>query len=335
MNILITSAGRRGYMVDYFKKAVGTDGEIHAGNSSPVASALHHADKSVITPLIYNPGYIPFLVDYCKKENISAIISLFDVDLKVLAKNRDIFNKNGIEVIVSDESVIDICNDKLETYKFLSDNGFSTPKTFSALDKAISALKEGELLYPVIIKPRWGMGSIAVYEAESELELRILYDKCVRAIRNSYLKYESEIDLKHSVLIQSRIKGQEFGMDVINDLSGSFKGYVVRKKIEMRAGETDSAMVIEDERFGDIARKLSKTLGHIGNLDVDLFESDDLLYVLEMNARFGGGYPFSHAAGVDLAAAIVKWLCGEDVKNELEVDRYDELLCKEISVVEV
>ena len=335
MNVLITSAGRRGYIVDYFKEAMGDNGLVHAGNSDPIASALHHADRSVITPLIYDKEYIPFLLEYCRSEHIDILLSLFDVDLMILAKNKCLFEDAGTKVIVSDEKVIDICNDKYKTYEFLREKGYNVPQSFCSMDSAISALKGGSLHYPLIIKPRWGMGSIGIFDADNEDELRIVAPKCRRKIADSYLKYESEIDLEHSVIFQEKLDGQEYGMDVINDLNGDYATHVVRKKIAMRAGETDAAVVIDDNRFNEIAIRLSKSLGHIGNLDVDLFECNGKLYILEMNARFGGGYPFSHAAGINLPGAIKKWINGEKLNDELSVKRYNELCCKEISIVKV
>lgn len=112
-----------------------------------------------------------------QKNRIHAIISLFDIDLPVLSENKQLFNDIGVQVVVSDKSVIDICNDKLETYKFLVRNGFNAPKTYISLRDALNSIKIGEIKYPVIVKPRWGMGSIGVYEAENEEELLVLYKK--------------------------------------------------------------------------------------------------------------------------------------------------------------
>ncbi len=85
MNILLSSVGRRSYMVRYFKKALGKNGLVHAGNSVETY-AMQVADRSVITPLIYDTTYIDFLFDYCKKNDINAIIPLFDIDLPVLSR---------------------------------------------------------------------------------------------------------------------------------------------------------------------------------------------------------------------------------------------------------
>ena len=110
------------------------------------------------------------------------------------------------------------------------------------------------------------------------------------------------------------ITGQEYGMDIINDLDGNYQNTIVKKKIAMRSGETDCAQTVDFPEVKLIGERLSKLLKHIANLDCDAFidENGDV-YILEMNARFGGGYPFSHLAGVNLPKAIVKWLNKEEV----------------------
>ena len=111
MNILLTSAGRRTYMIEYFKQALNGTGKVFASNSI-LTYTLEQADEYVLTPNIYDDSYISFLIDYCKQKAISAVISLFDIDLPVLAKNKALFSKEGIKLIVSDYDVTQICNDK-------------------------------------------------------------------------------------------------------------------------------------------------------------------------------------------------------------------------------
>ena len=129
MNVLLTSVGRRAYMVKYFKDALGESGQVHVCNSDDKTVAFHYADKSVISPLIYDDNYIPFLLEYCKENKIDILLSLFDIDLMVLARNKQKFAQVGTRVIVSEPELIEICNDKWKTYLFLKENGFNVPKT--------------------------------------------------------------------------------------------------------------------------------------------------------------------------------------------------------------
>ena len=333
MNILITSVGRRSYLVNYFRVALSGRGKVHVANSSDISPAFLVADKSVVTPLIYDEKYIPFLLDYCKENEIDAIISVFDIDLPILAQNKDKFKEIGVNVIVSDKDVVDVCNDKWKTYQFLTQHKIKVPQTYINLNDAIVAIKNEEVRYPLIIKPRWGMGSIAVYEADNKEELEVFYEKTKRNILKTYLKYESQENLEESVIIQEKIIGQEFGLDVINDLDGKYITTIVKKKCAMRSGETDCAITVDNELAKKLGEKLSEIMHHIANLDVDIFDVDGQLFVLEMNARFGGGYPFSHMAGVDLPSAIANWLDNKKVTKELFTEEIGIKCQKDINMV--
>jgi carbamoylphosphate synthase large subunit/ribosomal protein S18 acetylase RimI-like enzyme len=335
MNILLTSVGRRSYLVKYFKQALEGHGEVHVSNSTELTPAFSRADKSTVTPLIYDKNYIPYLLNYCKVNRINAIISLFDVDLPVLSRNKKLFNEVGVQVVVSDKLVIDICNDKYRTYEFLTRNGFNAPKTYISLDEALNAIKLGEIKYPIIIKPRWGMGSIGVYEVLNEDELNVLYNKTLSSIKNSYLKYESQENLDESVIIQEKLLGQEYGLDIINDIDGKYQNTVVKIKHSMRSGETDCAETVDSPTLKKLGKSVSYKLNHIGNLDVDVFMSNDIPYILEMNARFGGGYPFSHMAGVNLPLAIIQWLKGQEVDSSLMEEEIGVLSHKDIGIQKI
>ncbi|MFL2105204.1 GNAT family N-acetyltransferase [Desemzia sp. FAM 23991] len=332
MNILLTSVGRRSYLVNYFKEVLGRDGKVHVSNSSSDTPAFKSADYSIVSPLIYDNEYIPFLLKYCKENNIGAIISLFDIDLPILSKNKKLFQKNGIQLVISDEKVIEVCNDKLKTFQFLTNHEVKSPLTFTSLAEAKTEIENDNLQFPVIIKPRWGMGSIGVYEVDNEEELNTLYNKTLKSIERSYLKYESDKNLKESIVIQEKLKGQEYGLDIINDLEGRYHTTIVKKKYAMRAGETDAAVTVDNKKLKLLGKKISETFKHIGNLDVDVFLVDDIPYVLEINARFGGGYPFSHIAGVNLPKAIIKWLKNEKISEDLLEEKIGVLSHKDINI---
>lgn len=142
LHILLTSVGRRGYLVKYFKEALGNNGKIYVANSVK-CSAFVYADQTVITPLIYDEKYIKFLKDYCIDNTINAIISLFDIDLLILAKHKKEFAEIGVTVIVSSKKIVEICNDKWKTYKFLKSKGFYTPDTYINVDEALQSVDNG------------------------------------------------------------------------------------------------------------------------------------------------------------------------------------------------
>ena len=333
MNILLTSAGRRTYMVQYFKNALNGFGQVHASNSV-YTYTLGCADQYVLTPNIYDDGYICFLIEYCKQNNISVIISLFDIDLPILAQNKHKFQDEGISVIVSDTPVTNICNDKWQTYEFLTQIKIKQTPSFLNLSDTIFALETGAINYPLIIKPRWGMGSIGIYKVNDDNELKVLYKKLHAEIFASYLKFESAADINQSIIIQEVIKGQEFGIEILNDLNGNFVTCIAKKKIAMRSGETDIAEIVDNTPFINIAKCISENLKHIANLDVDCFVTNDgEIYVLEMNCRFGGQYPFSHNAGVDFPKQIIEWIHGKATDIKLITPKIGTISCKDLTPV--
>lgn len=336
MNVLLTSVGRRAYLVKYFKEAVGDNGQVHVCNSDDLTVAFHYADHSVISPLIYDEKYIPFLLDYCKTHKIDVLLSLFDIDLLVLAQNKDKFAKIGTRVIVADSETIEICNDKWKTYQFLKKNGFFVPKTYLSLQKVLLAIDSGELHYPIIIKPRFGCGSIAMSIAEDEMALLYYFRRNTRTISRSYLKYESaSVAEDEQIIYQECLRGQEYGADLINDLNGDFRTVIVKKKIAMRAGETDIAKTVDEPLIRIECERLSRLMKHPGNMDCDVFLVDGKPYVLEMNARFGGGYPFSHMSGCNLPKAIVEWCLGHSVSDDCLKARVGCLGYKELTITPI
>lgn len=321
-------------MVKYFKEVIGNDGKVYVCNSDDKSIAFKYADKKVISPLIYDKNYIPFLVEYCQKNRIDIVISLFDIDLLMLARHKKEFEEIGTKVIVSDPQIIEVCNDKWKTYIFLKDNGFHTPLSFLNMREVIEKIEIGKLRYPIIVKPRYGCGSISVAIAYDEEDLQYLTKKANEDIENSYLKYESAVT-DNKVIYQECLKGQEYGADIINDLNGETQNVIVRKKLAMRSGETDIAQLVDEQVVRDTLVKLGQVTKHIANMDCDIFLVDGVPYVLEMNARFGGGYPFSHMGGCNLPKAIVDWARGKIVDKSVISAKTGITGYKEIYITEI
>lgn len=334
MNVMLTSVGRRAYMVKYFKEVLGNAGKVYVSNSDDKSIAFKYADKKVVSPLIYDKNYIPFLLDYCKRNSIEILISLFDIDLLILAKHKQQFEEIGTKVIVSDSKIVEICNDKWKTYQFLKDNGFHVPVSFLKINDVIAKIATRELSYPIVVKPRYGCGSISVAIAYDEEDLRYLTKKAQEDIANSHLKYESAAT-EDKVLYQECLKGQEYGADIINDLNGDIQNVIVRKKIAMRSGETDIAELVDEPIIKRELERLGMITKHIANMDCDVFLVNRVPYILEMNARFGGGYPFSHMGGCNLPKAIIEWVKGNVVDKEMISAKTGITGFKEIYITQV
>lgn len=330
MNILITTAGRRTYIIDYFKHALNGDGKVIAANSVYTYS-LSHADEFVITPSFYSDEYIPCVLQICKEKEVDAIISLLDADAKVLSTHRPDFENTGTRLIISSTEVMDICNDKLLSYHFLNSLGLLQPKTYIHTCEIKRAIQSKEISFPIIIKPRWGIGSYGVYFVDNENELDVFSHKLRKDILKTYMGYESAKDIDGCVLYQEIISGQEYGIQILNDFSGRFVAAFALKKIAMRSGETDIAETVDADPFLAESQKISNGLNHIGLLDMDcIVTPDGRLFVIEMNCRFGGQYPFTHLANVNVPKQIVDWLRGEGNNYGLLTPQIGIKACKDL-----
>lgn len=326
MNLLFTCAGRRTYLLKYFKEQLGGDGLIVATDMQLTAPALTAADVKIQVPAVYAPDYIDSTLEICRRYDIKALICLNDLELPILAENRNRFVELGVKLIVSSEDVIDICFDKFRTARYVESLGLRSPATYVRYGEAVAAINDGRLHFPLVLKPRWGSGSIGIEFVNSFDELEEVYAMLLKKVKKSILATASQGD--EYILIQQKIEGQEYGMDVMNDLEGQHRAVSVKKKLAMRAGETDKACTVDNAEISNIGRILGENLRHIGNLDVDVFEKDGKYYVLELNPRFGGGFPFSYEAGVNFPRAIIEWLRGNEIDGGILRPRHGETYAK-------
>ncbi len=335
MNILFTCAGRRHYLLQFFKEALAGGGKIIGADMQLSAPAFAMADVTYIVPAVYAENYTEKILEICKAEKVDAVISLNDLELPVLAAAREKFESIGVKIIVSSDAVIDICFDKWKTFKFGESIGLNQPKTYLTLDDAKAALASGEIDFPLVVKPRWGSASIGIdFPMDSE-ELELSYRLQKTKVMRSILSEASKTDAGRAILIQEKIGGTEFGIDILNDFNGETQQVYVKEKLAMRAGETDKAVLRNIPELEAIGKKLGDALGHIGNLDCDFFASNGKYYLLELNPRFGGGYPFTHMAGGHFPEAILAWLRGETFDFSKFSRNYDQVFAKADTLIPV
>ena len=334
MNILFTCAGRRTYLLKYFKENLAEGDKVVATDMQLSAPALQVADVKLQVPAVYDPEYVNITLNICKEQKIDALLSLNDLELPILAENKERFEELGVKVIVSDPEVIDIAFDKYKTAQWVESLGLVAPKTYVRLEDAKKALAAGEIEFPLFMKPRWGSGSIGLESIADMEELDIYYNLLMKKIKKTILATASVGD--EYIMIQEKLTGSEFGLDIMNDLNGNHVAVSVKQKLAMRAGETDKAVTVDLPEVREMGRKIGEALGHIGNLDVDIMQRADGAYcVLELNPRFGGGFPFSYAAGVNMPKAIIQWVKGEEVDLAMLQPEYGRMFSKNDYLMEI
>lgn len=336
MKILFTCCGSRNYLLDFFKAELTAQDEVLATDASRYAPALVAADKGFLVPRLDSPGYIDALLNIVRKEEVTAVISLNDLELPILAEVSHRFDEAGARLLVSDPHVIDICFDKWKTANFFEKIGIKSPKTFICLETAIEALESGSLSLPLVVKPRWGSQSIAVRYVNSADELRNAYSIALRDFsENRICSDDHSAESQELILIQEKLSGTEFGLDIINDLNGTHITTIVKEKHAMRAGETDIASVKSIPELETAGSTIAAALKHMSIMDADFFITAEGVFGLELNPRFGGGYPFSHMAGVNLPKAIIGWLRNTEIDKDVFEPRLNSTYAKHNSVTQV
>ena len=334
MNILFTCAGRRTYLLKYFKENLAEGDKVVATDMQLSAPALQVADIKLQVPAVYDPEYVNITLNICKEQKIDVLLSLNDLELPILAENKARFEELGVKVIVSSPEVIDIAFDKYKTAQWVESLGLVAPKTYVRLEDVKKALAAGEIEFPLFMKPRWGSGSIGLESIADMEELDIYYNLLMKKIKKTILATASVGD--EYIMIQEKLTGSEFGLDIMNDLNGRNVGVSVKQKLAMRAGETDKAVTVDLPEVREMGRKIGEALGHIGNLDVDIMQRADGAYcVLELNPRFGGGFPFSYEAGVNMPKAIIQWAKGEIVDPTILQPEYGRMFSKNDYLMEI
>lgn len=310
--ILLTSVGRRSYLVRYFKQALAGRGMVVATNSHADTTGMLAADHAVVIPSAGEDGFVDQLLAVCRRFQVKMLCSLHDWEAPFISSARDEFLALGVIPVVSGLSVLDICLDKHATFKFGLREGIRVPKTALGLVAALQQCTDEQLEFPLVLKPRWGQGSIGTEKVFAEDELRaacVLTQRTIsRMESNGLLRKQGE----ENVVIQEWIDGTEYGLDIVNDLRGRFAVCFVKRKLGMRSGETDAAETVDCPVLESFGRLIGERLGHIGMLDADVVLDRHGPCLLDLNPRFGGHYPFAHEAGADIPRALIAWAEGRE-----------------------
>lgn len=301
MNVLVTSAGRRVSLIKSFKKelkAYFPNAKVFAADSNPkLSSACMVADDWFKVPRLSNLKYIEELIDNCKRNSISIIVPTIDTELLLLAENKDLFESLNIKVIISSIDFIKKCRDKRLIHEFFKSNGIAVAKEYSKKDK---------LKYPLFIKPNDGSGSAETFLINNKNELTDYH------FENDKLMFLEYLD--HAIYT-------EYTCDLYYGKDSKLKCVVPRKRIEVRDGEISKGKTDKNELVTYIKNHLSVIEGARGCLTVQFFfnEKTKDIVGIEINPRFGGGFPLTYLAGGN----YLKWIIEEYILN-LEIEYFED-----------
>ena len=311
-NLLITSAGKRVTLIRLFQQSVKEiypKAKVYTTDMNPtLAPAGIISDNCFKIPKVTDVDYVDFLMEICIKSDIRVIIPTIDTELLVLAKNKVLFQNKGIEPLVSDLQFIAMCRDKRLTYKYLQNINIRTPQL---IDKYHPT-------FPVFAKPYDGSLSKDIYTIKNRNELT------TEILNHPKLIFMEYIDKEEY---------KEFTVDMYYGQDNKVKSIIPRERIEVRAGEINKGYTRKNYLIDFLKKKMDYLPGVVGCICIQLFyrERDNDVIGIEINPRFGGGYPLSYYAKADFPTYIIKeYLLGESINyfdewlNNTLMLRYDD-----------
>lgn len=291
MNLILSAAGRRVVLLRLIcqsRDALGIQGKVFATDIWRVSPAVQLADHGIVVPRYSETGCLDRLLEICREYSIGLVIPTIDPDLPFYAEHRGAFEAIGTQIMVSTPEVVRIGNDKQATHEWLTGKGLPTLRQADAAEVLREA---GDWRFPLFAKPRLGNSSIGAMVVKDAAALTVL------AREREYI-------------VQEIAPGREYTVDVYVDRAGTCRCAVPRLRIETRGGEVVKGMTARIPAIQEVAKRVAEALpGAWGVLNIQVFydESSGAVNVIEINPRFGGGYPLTHAAG----APMTRWLLEE------------------------
>jgi len=204
------------------------------------------------------------------------------------AQARDQFEAIGTRVAIPAPETVTIGSDKAATHRWLTEHGLPTPAQTTP-DAVLASPAEWPM--PLLIKPRFGSSSIGVHTVKDLDTLR-------------------QLTAGRPYLVQRLATGVEYTVDLFVDRAGTCRCAVPRRRLETRAGEISKGVAERHPAVIELAMRACAALpGARGVMNLQLFHDAerDACWIIELNARFGGGYPLTHEAG----ANYLRWLIEE------------------------
>lgn len=309
MNVIILSAGTRCQLVTYFMNRENGFDKVVTTDCSEYSPAIYKSDKHYIVPRMSDPAYLDTILKICDDEDINLMLPLQEDELVLIAAHKEVFEQKNILVSISSYDNIILCRDKYMLYKKLTEAGIPTIDTY---DYSIDRERIDSLPLPLIAKERGGAGSVGLLKANSH-ELIHAYAK----------------DSEGELIIQPCLDAIEYGVDVYRDfVTKEIVNIFIKKKLRMRSGETEKSVSVINDAISSLVIDTVNKLNLTGPIDVDVFEYNGNFYILEINPRFGGGYPHAYACGINFIKYLANNASGTANKPDLNSYSAGQVLLK-------
>lgn len=256
-----------------------------AVDSETLATGLYAAEKGYVIPYASAPDFVERLIQICEREKCALVLPGLDAELPVLSRARAQFGDAGVTVVVSTPEVVQISDDKLATFQFLTKHGFQAPFTLDFSDTSVA------LPFPFILKPKTGGArSKGVFLVKTESQFARL----------------AEIIDRDNYVIQEYIEGDEYTCGSVN-FDGVCYGVITMRRV-LRDGDTYKVFVENVSNISEYVRQVAETLKPFGACNFQLRLKDGKPVIFEINARHSGTTHCRALAGFNEPLMVANYL---------------------------
>ena len=272
-----------------------------------------YAHKKITWPRITGneEKFYQLFIKHVKENKYDLVLGLSDVSTSMLSYHKKEIEKY-IQTIVPDYGVYATAADKYMTMQLCMKHEIPCPYTFSDKDVESEFFRE-KLKFPVVVKPRKGIGGVG---------FTVVPDR--KSLRNQLPSLKKEFG---NLLIQEYIPNKtQYTAEVVCDQNSELKACVVSEKkrfFPIVGGTSCCNVTINNPEIRKICSRLLKALQWTGvaNIDFVLDPRDQVPKVIEINPRIGATVKIAFLAGVDFSRML---LCLYDRKEIMRITEYKE-----------
>lgn len=298
VNVLVTSAGSIPgiAVIQALKQQDEIPVRVVAADMNPLSVGFYLSDGSVTIPHASSPNFIPCVLDLCAAEGVSVVFPIIDEELQVFADHCDDFAKAGVTLVTNAPDVVRISKDKYETYLFCKTHDILAPETFLPHERS----KLSSAKFPLIVKPRAGRGSRAVFKTENMKQLDFFREYVANPV------------------VQEFIEGTEYTIDILTTFEGEVLSVVPRERIETKAGMSVKGRTVKDGRLIGYGKRIAETVRLFPRGNIQCIDDGGDTYLVEINPKFAATLPFTVRAGVNMPLLILKMCLGKHIRRRID-----------------
>ncbi|TDT43474.1 carbamoyl-phosphate synthase large subunit [Halospina denitrificans] len=285
-NILVLSAGRRVELVRFLQRSLADyvgKGAVYTTDMVPETSAACQVtEKAFSVPRATDANYVEALLDICHEYDVGLVVPTIDPELEILAREKNRFREMGVEPVVSEPELLSACHDKRKTGNLFLSLGIGYPEVYDS----------DQLRFPCFCKPFDGSRSVGAKVIESA----------------SSLSEQDRTNPKNMFMELIPSSYAEYTVDGYYGLDHQLKALVCRERLEVRDGEVSKGITRKDFAYEHLVNRLKSVPGAVGCITFQFFVNSYTQDVkgLEINPRFGGGYPLTHQSGAPFTDYLVR-----------------------------